>query len=238
MAKKVILSPDARQSLGTVPINFEVPSGKWIALIGPNGSGKTTLLRAILGERMVRSGDLFLQGLSSTPVHRLTVSQISRLVAFVPQEHFYPSEISVENFLRFAFLGSVGLLGKLPPKDSSKITNMLKHLGLTALGFRPMRQLSTGERQRVFLARALLQNSAMLLLDEPTNHLDPGGIKKFWKALLEISPDNALISTHDVEFVRKHCHWVIALKMGDLFFCGPKEEYFCSDVNDELFDIS
>ncbi len=219
------------------PLNFTFPSGKATALIGPNGSGKTTLLRAITGETTLSSGTIFL-GKENRSVREIDFPELSRLVAVVPQEHHYPSHLLLTETLCMAFLPKAGLWGRLPNPNDPRIIEALDHFALQSLANRPLGQLSTGERQRAFLARAFLQQPRMLLLDEPTNHLDPGGRETFWRVLTEKRKKTAIdvvISTHDLAFVKTHCEWVCGLSRGEMVYLGPTKEFFEGEKLQTLF---
>jgi iron complex transport system ATP-binding protein len=218
-----------RRSLVTpLPISFEFPSGAITALIGPNGAGKSTLIKSFVGEPVLHSGELFLSSISK-PIHRLSPRELSLAVAIVPQEAPFPGDLTVVNFLRLAFLARAGAFGPLPGRDHPTILQSLRTFSLEAFKQRPLRTLSSGERQKVFLARALLQDPKVLILDEPTNHLDPGSLYAFWSAVLEERqrrPVDILLSTHDLTFVRRYCDWVCALKEGHLIYNGPTEPFW------------
>jgi iron complex transport system ATP-binding protein len=229
--EKTVLTP--------TPLSFTFPSGNTVALIGPNGAGKTTLLRALAGEgHLRRQGRLWLAGhdLSQT-----SARDLANVLAVVPQEHTYPPELRLVDLLRLAYLPRYGLFRSLPDATFPDIVQMLNRLSLSALAQRPLRALSTGERQRAFLARALLQRPRVLLLDEPTNHLDPGGVFRFWQCLSELQSQSgfdAVITTHDLAFVQRHCPWVCALQSGRLVYNGPTIDFFNGPYLNALFGTS
>jgi ABC-type cobalamin/Fe3+-siderophores transport system ATPase subunit len=205
------------------PLTFEFPSGAITALIGPNGAGKSTLIKSLVREPVLLSGNLFLS-LISKPLNHVSPRELSEQIALVPQEAPFPGDLALVDFLRLSFLAKAGTFGTLPDVQDPRIVQALLTFSLESLKHRPMRKLSSGERQKVFLARALLQNPKLLILDEPTNHLDPGSIYCFWKAVLEEKqrrPIEIILSTHDLDFVRRHCDWVCALKEGRLIYNGP-----------------
>jgi iron complex transport system ATP-binding protein len=237
-AEAIKLAPSTKNILTSTPFSFTLTSQKLVALVGPNGSGKTTFLKALLGEPVLKSGALYLMDHSS-PVKDFSAKEISNIFAFVPQEHLFPFSHKLDDFLRLSFLGGAGLFGKIPAENSPEILEVLQNFRLTQFAKRSLGSLSSGERQRAFLARALLQRPALLLLDEPTNHLDPGGVKQFWQVLVsEIRSRQlrVLLSTHDLSFVKAHCDWVIALKEGDLAFFGSKDDFFGGTLSESLFD--
>lgn len=212
--ENLILGFSKRLRLSKEPLHFKFPRRSITALIGPNGGGKSTLLRAILGESVLHSGSIYVNGI---PLSRLNAQGLSKEVAFVPQEHTYPGHLHLRDLLKLAFLPAMGMWRRLPETSLMNIEEMLENLRLKSLADRPLARLSTGERQRAFLARALLQRPKILLLDEPTNHLDPGGVKAFWTLLLEArekSHFEVILSTHDLEFVKSHCQFYLAIREG------------------------
>lgn len=214
--EKVVLGYRRRWALSPQPWDFAFPMGKATAIIGPNGAGKTTLIRAILGEHTLISGEIFLPNFPKQ-VRLLSPRELSEVVAFVPQEHVYPFDLTVFDLMKLAYLKRAGIFGRLPRDDDTEIGAVIGALSLGHLKERPLKRLSSGERQRAFLARALLQKPRLLLLDEPTNHLDPGGKEKFFEALVkekERSGFDIILITHDLEVVRKYCDWVCALRAG------------------------
>lgn len=217
------------------PLDFSIPKGKVAALIGRNGAGKTTLLKALLGEPLLLSGQLSVGGLD---VKTASYADRARTLAFVPQEHEFPGDVGVEALLRMAYLPRMGMWGGLPEAAPREIGDALHTFGLAGLRSRRLADLSTGERQRAFLARAVLQRPKVLVLDEPTNHLDPAGVRVFWKTLLERSRAEGLdllVSTHDLEFLRTHCDYVLALEGGRKAFAGTRQAFLENGVEARLF---
>ena len=119
-----------------------------------------------------------------------------------------------------------------------EIRQAIESFGLPGLRQRKMRDLSTGERQRVLLARALLQRPKVLVLDEPTNHLDPAAVRIFWRSLLTESRERGvelLVSTHDLEFTRGQCDFVLALEGGRKAFAGTRDQFLSLGIENRLF---
>lgn len=227
------------QAITSRPFSFSLPRGSLTAVLGPNGSGKTTLLKAMLGEPGLLSGGLFLLG-SSISAHRLRPKELSRWVAFVPQEHVFASDSTLDSLLKLAYLPRMGLFGGLPDEAADEIEMLTDVFSLSHLRNRMLKSLSTGERQKSFLGRALLQKPKLLVLDEPTNHLDPGAVFSFWDLLLQRRKNDSfeiLISTHDLDFAATHADWVLALKEGNLHYCGPCSEFMRSASVDELYQF-
>lgn len=220
------------------PLSFRLPKGKITALVGRNGAGKTTLLKALLGEPVVQSGELTLAGLDA---RQASYADRARAIAFVPQEHEFPGQATIATLLKIAFLPRMGLWGNLPEGAESEIDRAMTAFGLKDLKERRLSSLSTGERQRAFLARALLQQPKVLILDEPTNHLDPAAVRTFWKTLIAEARERnleLLVSTHDLDFLRRQCDFVLALDSGKMAFEGTREAFIASGMEARLFGES
>lgn len=194
------------------------PSGKITALVGRNGAGKTTLIRKLLRE---------------APKEDLRRGR----VGLVPQEPTFAPGMTVEESLLLAYLPCLGVFAAPVPSMHDEVRRMAIDLGVEGFLKRRLETLSSGERQRVLLGRALLQRPKLLLLDEPTNHLDPWAVARFWEKLaLEQARTGVtiVVSTHDMAFVEKYAAHVVALENGKVRFEGPTE-VFGKTVLPELF---
>jgi ABC-type multidrug transport system ATPase subunit len=216
----------SKQALGD-RFDFSFPRGALVALIGRNGAGKSTLLRALLGEPVHLEGELHWAEKNAPGVW-----------ATVPQENVYPAHLRLRDFLRLAFLGRTEIWRPLPDRNSPAIDEALAAFGMETLGDRPLGRLSTGERQRAFLARALMQKPRFLLLDEPTNHLDPEAAAAFWRQLLQersVRPFEIIVSTHDLAFVKKQADWIGVLEKGALVFSGSADRFWAAGGFEKVF---
>lgn len=234
-AKDLMLGYEKRLPLFKKAISFGLPAGAIAALMGPNGSGKSTLINSLIGGTGILEGSLYCY---QKNMKHVAPKELSSFISVVPQEHSFPAELKVKNFLELAFLPTAGLFGTLPSIESPPFQEHIQKFNLRPLISRVLRNLSSGERQRVFLARALLQNPKLILLDEPTNHLDPKATAEFWKAIISYKSDNpldVLISTHDLKFVERECDWVLALNENGLFYNGPKKKFFDEKLEARLF---
>jgi ABC-type Mn2+/Zn2+ transport system ATPase subunit len=231
-AKNLQLSHGNRVGLFTAPVSFEIPDGKLSLLIGRNGEGKSTLFHALLGEDHILKGSLVLQ------VKGVPLSEPWRQVAYVPQDHPYQAALLVEDFLMLAFLPKLGIFGRLGDAERTLIDEKLETLGLLPFKKRRMGAISAGERQRVFLARALLQPASLLLLDEPTNHLDPAARELFWKAVESerlLRELDVLVISHDLEFIRQSAQWIVALRDRKLLFSGEASKIDLDEIFRKTF---
>ncbi len=147
-----------------------IGSGEFVAILGPNGAGKTTLLRAIAGLHPLGGGAILLDG---RPVGELRPLERARRVAFVTGDELLLDALSVHDVVE---------IGRFPHhrwwewqshgNDAVAVTRALEAVGMERFAQRLFSTLSSGERQRIWIALGLAQETGILLLDEPTSHLD------------------------------------------------------------------
>lgn len=176
-------------------ISLRCCSGEIHALLGANGSGKSTLLKGIMGLLPSSLSCVFWQ---EEDLHCKSRPEISQIVTWVPQQLNIPFEYSVEEFVA---------MGRYMHGDQGLIDPYLKQTDLLEWRKRPVQELSQGEKQRVYLARALATEAPVLLLDEPQAHLDLKRQKLFWILLQELAAGGKilLVANHDWHSSRKYC---------------------------------
>jgi len=188
-------------------VTFHVPVGEFLCLCGPNGAGKSTLLKIVLGLVQADSGTIQIAGMPA--------SQGRSRIGYVPQRKAFdrdfpasPIEVVVAN-----------LRGRWPLRITSeerdKAMEMLKRTGAAKLANAQMRDLSGGETQRVFLARALITNPDLLILDEPTAGVDVGGRAAIIDLMATISDSDvigAILVTHNLQAVARCAERVLYLE--------------------------
>jgi ABC-2 type transport system ATP-binding protein len=210
-------------------LSIEAPEGA-VGLLGPNGSGKTTLIRTLLGLIPVDEGTGEVLG-KDFARRQL---DIRREVGFAPEDEcLFPLAAGVE------FVAYAGELSGMAPADAlQRAHETLDYVGLEEARYRRVETYSTGMKQRLKLASAIVHDPKLLILDEPTNGMDPGGRH----GVLELARDLArnkgislLFSSHllpDVEFV---CEHVLVLAGGRLLAQGRIDDL--KRVHEHAFDV-
>ena len=217
-------------------VSFSIKKGECVGVIGPNGSGKTTLLRAISGFLPFSKGTISLEGAETRYLGRRSLAQ---KVAVVTQAPDIMPPFSVEEFV---------LLGRVPhwggfqfletAQDKAIAERAMEMAGIESLKERRMGELSGGERQLVFVARALAQEPHLLLLDEPTAHLDIGHQVQIMDLLRELNREGALtiiVVLHDLTLAGLYCERLILLNEGRLRATGPPEAVLTKGVVEEVY---
>jgi iron complex transport system ATP-binding protein len=226
-----------------LPINqtkweLDINPGELVGIIGPNGSGKTSFLRALMGDETFLSGEILIGG-ESESVQSWSSKKISQHFSYLPQESFFDSFQETEAYLRLAFLPRLGLLGRMSQENSAQLDSFARDFELSSYLKKRLQDLSSGERQRVFLGRVLLQPSQMVLLDEPTNHLDPNVVEKTWLFLKnQKNKKTVLVATHDLSQVERHCDRVIVLSGREMLFSGTVSEYQTREIKRLVFPFT
>ncbi|KZX12176.1 ABC transporter ATP-binding protein [Methanobrevibacter filiformis] len=192
-------------------ISFKLERGDVFSILGPNGIGKTTLLKTLLGIKELNHGELLIKGENITD---LTSKEISKVMAYVPQNHYTTFPFKVIDVVLMGRSPHISLTETPEEKDIKISEKALKDMNIHHLRDKEYNNLSGGEIQLVFLARALAQKSEVLVLDEPTSHLDFGNqlrlletIKKLAKKDLAIImsshyPDHSFISSNKVAIMQ------------------------------------
>ena len=204
-------------------VDLEVRAGEIVGLLGPNGAGKSTLVKLLSGVLAAGSGSIRVQG---DELSGLARREIARRIAVVPQE--LPFE------LPFTALETV-LLGRHPhlsglgfeaDRDLDIARDALRRVGAGELAERPLGELSSGERQRVAVARALAQQTPILLLDEPTSFLDLRYQVELFDLLRSLAGEGrALLAVlHDLNLAAEYCDRVVLVAGGRSVAAGATAE--------------
>ncbi len=189
-----------------------------IGLLGPNGAGKTTLIRCLLGLIDPAHGQLRVLGLDP----RTEAPKIRQRVGYMPENEAYFADLSGYESVVFA-----ARLCGLPRSEAIRRAHeVLDYAGLDEARYRPMAGYSTGMKQRVKLAQAIVHGPEVVFLDEPTNGLDPQGRDDMLALLSQLSSAgvSVMLSTHILGDVERVCSHVMMLAAGELKFYGPLAE--------------
>jgi iron complex transport system ATP-binding protein len=201
-------------------IDLDVAAGELCALFGPNGSGKSTLYRCVLGH-LRHPGSVSLDG---DDLGRLRPAQVSRRIAYVPQQHGNPFPFTVLDMVLMGRSPHLGGIFGPRRRDVADCLAVLDRVGLDRERDRIYHTLSGGQRQLVLIARALAQDCPVLLLDEPTASLDFGNQMLVWRTVRDLARDGraVLVCTHEPNHVLWFCDRVVALgRHGRFVADGP-----------------
>lgn len=195
-------------------ISFEIQDGEIFGFLGPSGSGKTTMINILTNQLKADGGEAFLLG---KPTHQLEASDLEQIGIVSDSSGFYEKMSLLKNLLIYA---------KLYGLDKARVEEVLAQVGLAESQDIKAEKLSTGMRQRMFLARALLNHPKVLFLDEPTSGLDPTTSKTIHELLLELKKAGTTIflTTHDMNEAKLLCDRLSLLNKGCLIEYGRPDE--------------
>ena len=213
-------------------ITLDIPPG-FVLLIGPNGSGKTTLLRVLAG-LMSYSGSVSLNG---HEVSRISRKNFARRVSFMMSDkNFRPSyPFTAREIIAMGRLPYRGIFSRFTPDDEAIIAHSADALNITHLLSRDIMTLSDGERQLVFIASLIAQDTHTMLLDEPTSSLDPDKSARVFEMLRGLAGEgrNVIAAVHDVNISGDY---YLALREGVLISHGEKlNEHVLRELYDTNF---
>jgi zinc transport system ATP-binding protein len=182
-------------------IHLQIEAGSTLGLIGPNGGGKTTLMRLMLGLHKPTQGSVTICGLSPQRAVRA-----GNIVGYLPQQAHFPANfpMSVRQVVRLGLVGKTGMLRNYAKDDLIFVEGLIDRLGLSAMADEPIGELSGGQAQRAFIARALAARPRILLLDEPTTGIDRSGQQRFIEQVLKLKQELGLtvvFCSHDLRAV-------------------------------------
>ena len=201
-------------------ISFGVEKGDFFIIIGPNGSGKTTLMKLMAGILKPQSGRIEILG----RLHRsYTPKALARTVAFVPQRLPVNLPFTVGEAVLLGRAPYQGALGIEHEEDLGIAEQAMQFTEVAHLSGSTLGQLSGGEQQRVFIARAICQQPDIMLLDEPTASLDLAHQVKVMDLMEKLKGEKAItviMVSHDVNLAAMYSNQVLLLKEGEISSMG------------------
>ena len=216
-------------------INIKFEENTFTGIIGPNGSGKSTLLKQIYRVLKPTKGKIFFDGID---IEDISSKKIARRMAVLQQENQSDFDYTVREII---------LMGRFPyhsffmrdhnfEVDINLMKKYLDIVGLREQENQCFKTLSGGEKQRVLLARALVQEAELLILDEVTNHLDIGYQYKVLEILKGLNM-TIISAIHDLNLAMKFCDQVVIIDKGRIIVTGNPKDIITRENLKEIFKI-
>jgi len=203
-----------------INLSFSVEKGDFFIIIGPNGSGKTTLMKLMAGILRPQSGQIDIRG---RPHRSYTPRALARAVAFVPQRLPVVVPFTVGEAVLLGRAPYQGVLGIERQKDLEVAQKAMQFTEVDHLAGATLNQLSGGEQQRVFIARAICQEPEIMLLDEPTASLDLAHQVKVMDLMERLKIETGItvvMVSHDVNLAAMYSDQILLLKNGEVVCLG------------------
>ena len=211
-------------------IDFELPQGKIIGIIGPNGSGKTTLLKSIMGLVPNSSGygKIFDQPLEN----------VRERISYVPQRESVDWDFpaSVMDIVLMGRYRKNNLMKRISKADRDVAAEALEKVNMLEYSNRQISQLSGGQQQRVFIARSLAQGADLYIMDEPFVGVDAATEEAILNLLSEMKKEGktVVVVHHDLQTAKDYFDWIVLLNTR-MVAAGPKEEIFKEELLQEAY---
>lgn len=233
MLKANKLSYKIKQQILLHEISLHFSVGKITGLLGPNGAGKSTFLKVLSGIWMPTSGMVLWEEQDLLNRKRIEISQIISLVPQSPSAYFNYTVREIVAMGRYAAKKS----GTVANSEGDVIDDSLKKTDTAHLHHKRIAEVSAGERQRVYIARALATDARVLLLDEPTANLDIRHQREVWSILQGLTAEGKtiIVSLHDFPAADRFCDDVAVLSKGKCTVHGKYRDVMTNALIEDVF---
>ncbi|MCK4245196.1 MAG: ABC transporter ATP-binding protein [Candidatus Omnitrophica bacterium] len=216
-------------------ITMSVDKGEIVSLVGPNGSGKSTLIKCINKILKYKIGTILVE---NQDIGRIKLGKLSRLLGYVPQE-------TISSFPSTVF--DMVLIGRRPylnwgisSRDKEIVSHVLFSMELKDMALRYFNELSGGEKQKVLIARALVQEPQVLLLDEPTSDLDFKNQLETLTLITKVVKEkgiSAVMAMHDLNLASRFSDRIAMLRDGRVHAAGKVEQVLNFENIKEVYGV-
>ena len=217
-------------------LSVKMPSGQFIGLLGPNGTGKSTLLRLIAGLVPVENGEVFLH---NNRLKSLKKKEVARLISYMPQSTHLETNFTVQQVVEMGRYPHKSRFTNWSKEDSAKVDEAIRMTGIHHLRERFVPTLSGGERQLVYLAKVIAQDTSIILLDEPTSDLDIYHqvlVTEIIKRLIN-QGKTVLAAIHDINYSARICDQCMLIRDGIMIDFGNVDEVLTKTNLSDTFQV-
>lgn len=214
-------------------VSFVIKQGQFVGLLGPNGSGKSSLLRCIYKYLKPSSGSITFDGHLLTEIsNKEYAQQVAVVLQHTPQQF----HLAVKDIVALGLIPHSELSFSKNLSNDGKVQRAITQVGLAGKEEIDFELLSGGEKQRVMIARAIVQEPKLLIMDEPTSHLDV----KYQIQIMELAKSlgiTVIASFHDLNLAASVCDQLLILKQGKLVSKGTPDEVITEENLSNVFDV-
>lgn len=216
--------------------DFDANSGEVVGLIGPNGVGKTTLLRVLCGLITPDHGTVMLNGIELADIAR---SDRARRIAYLPADAPVHWPLRVDRLVGLGRIPHAGLWQNIGNTDADMIQTAMTQTDVLPLAHRVISSLSSGERSRVLIARALAVEPEILLADEPVSSLDPYHQLQIMELLRSIAADGRTVVAvlHDLTLAARFCDRIALIADGRVSHDGRPQDVLTPDIVRSVYGV-
>lgn len=216
-------------------IGLQIIEGEITVIVGPNGCGKSTLLKALHGLLPLQAGTV---AIADKDLSNYTRRELARTMAFLPQTRSTPA-ITVRRMVLHGRFPHLEYPRKYRPADEAAVDAAMAQVGVTELAHCSMEALSGGERQKVYLAMALAQQTPIVLLDEPTTFLDVRHQLDVMRIAVRLrdAGKTVVLVLHDLNLALRWADTMIVMQNGTIAATGSPADIVQSGVLGEVFAV-
>ena len=211
--------------------------GQLICLLGPNGVGKTTILRTITGLLTPVEGAVYIEDMD---INHINKNELAKKMSVVLTEQVALNMMTVYELASVGRYAHTNFRGTLTQEDVEVVENALNAVKAFHLKDKYFSQLSDGEKQKVMIARALVQEPEVMVLDEPTSHLDirhKVEVINILRDLCKKKKITVIMSLHDIDLATKGCQTILLMQKGKIVAQGTPEEIICAGTIQALYEL-
>ena len=212
-------------------LSFKLEEGEFVGVIGPNGAGKSSMMRCLYRVNRPTKGQVLFR---DQDIWQWTAKENARHMAVILQEHSEHIGLTVSDIVALGLTPHKGLFERDSHSDRKRISEILARLDLSSMQDAQFSRLSGGEKQRVMLGRAMLQQPELLIMDEPTNHLDVHYQIEILQAVKKLGL-TVLASFHDLNLAAAYCDRLLVLEQGKLVASGSPQSVLTEDLISSVF---
>ena len=216
-------------------IDLEIPHQSFLALIGPNGSGKTTLLRVMSKVLKPQRGAAMLDGY---PLASFSARKLAQKLAVISSEQHFEFPFSVADVVAMGRFPHLNRLEKMSDEDWKIVDEAMERTCVRDFRNRSISQLSSGEKQRVLIARAIAQQPSILMLDEPNAHLDINHQIAIFNLLRTLNRQHqmtVIVVLHDLSAAAAFCETMVLLHRGRIVRTGTPAEVITEELIQQTY---
>jgi len=217
-------------------VSLHAKGGECIGLIGPNGSGKSTLLRILAGLSRPSSGSLTIAG---KPLEQHTSKQLARIVGYVPQDTSIDFDFSVREIVLMGRHPHLSRFGSEREHDRIMVQKAMQQTATLHLANQTATCLSGGQRQMVFIAKAIAQDPELLLMDEPISALDIRNQLHVLELMRKLASSGLTViaALHDLNLAARYCDKLVLLHDGEVIDTGTPEEVLTAETIHQAYEV-
>jgi len=218
-------------------ININIKRGKFYTILGPNGSGKTTLLRLLSKSLHMEKGEIFID---EVDLNQIKPNLLAKEIAVVPQSTEIEFDFSVQDIVLMGRIPHIARFCSESEKDMRIATNAMKITNTWELRNKSINELSGGESQRVVVARAIAQETAIILLDEPISHLDIHHQIEIMNQLKHLNQNKnitIIAVLHDLNLAAAYADHMILMHDCGIYKDGTPEEVLTEEIIKKVYEL-